>query len=155
MPPVGLLVSIEMPGLSEQLESHQATLRAMSRLKDLSKTFGLHPLTAIVLFVVDWMLFGEEVATGGIGWVISLPVGVLLGLAAVMIQKHFYKEETRPAVAKGFVVALLTAIPAPLSTLGLLPLAAFGAVRVLYPDQRQLTNQSEDTWKATLRQVAR
>jgi hypothetical protein len=126
----------------------------MSRLKYLSKTFGLHPLTAIVLLVVDWMLFGEELATGGIGWLISLPVGVLLGLAAVLIQKHFYKDENRPAVAKGFVVALLTAIPAPLSSLGLLPLAAFGAVKVLYPERRQLPGQSEDTWKNTLQQAA-
>ena len=134
-------MSIEMRGLSEQLESHQATLRAMRRLKDLSKTFGLHPLTAIVLLVVDWMLFGEEIATGGIGWLISLPVGVLLGLAAVMIQKHAYEDENGSAIAKGLVVALLTAIPAPLSSLGLLPLAAFGTVRVLYPERRQLTSQ--------------
>ena len=144
-----------MLGASEQLEAPWTTLTAMRRLKYLSSAFGLHPLTAIVLLVVDWMLFGEEVATGGIGWVISLPVGVLLGLAAVLIQKHFYKDENRPAVAKGFVVALLTAIPAPLASLGLLPLAAFGAVRVLYPDRPQLTSQSEDTWKNTLRQEAR
>jgi hypothetical protein len=127
----------------------------MRRLKYLSQTFGLHPLTAIVLFVVDWMLFGEEIATGGIGWAISLPVGVLLGLTAILIQKHLYKDDNRPALAKGFVVALLTAIPAPLSSLGLLPLAAFGAVRVLYPERRQLTSQSEDIWKSSLRQVAR
>ena len=110
----------------------------MMRLKYLSKVFGLHPLTALILFVVDWMLFGEEIATGGIGWVISLPIGVLLGLVAVLIQKRFYKDDDRPAIAKGVVVALLTAIPAPLSSLGLLPLAAFGAVRVLFPERRQL-----------------
>jgi hypothetical protein len=141
-----------MFNISEQLKSHRATLTLMKRLKYLSKTFGLHPLTAIVLLVVDWMLFGEEVATGGIGWVISLPVGVLLGLAAVLIQKRFYKDESRPAIAKGFVVALLTAIPAPLSSLGLLPLAAFGAVRVLYPDHRQLAGQPKTPATNTLRE---
>ncbi len=110
----------------------------MTRLKFLSKTFGLHPLTALLLFVVDWMLFGEEVATGGIGWVLSLPIGILLGLVAMQIQKRIYKDDDRPAMAKGLVVAILTAIPAPLSSLGLLPLAAFGAIRVLFPDRRQL-----------------
>src|SRR6266404_3490324 len=110
----------------------------MMRLKFLSKTFGLHPLTALLLFVVDWMLFGEEVATGGIGWVLSLPIGILLGLVAMQIQKRIYKDDDRPAMAKGLVVAILTAIPAPLSSLGLLPLAAFGAIRVLFPDRRQL-----------------
>lgn len=115
----------------------------MTRLKYLSKTFGIHPLTALLLFVVDWMLFGEEVATGGIGWVISLPIGIMLGLVAMQIQKRMYNDDDRPARAKGLVVALLTAIPAPLSSLGLLPLAAFGAVRVLFPDRGRLTGQSE------------
>src|SRR2546430_16419276 len=100
----------------------------MTRLKYFAKAFGLHPLTAILLLVVDWMLFGEEVATGGVGWVFSIPIGILLGLIAVMIQRKLYKEERRPAVAKGIVVAGLTAIPAPLSSLGLLPVAAFGLV---------------------------
>jgi len=122
----------------EQPKPHQTNPTAMTRLKFLSKTFGLHPLTALLLFVIDWMLFGEELATGGIGWLISLPVGVLLGLVAILIQQRLYKDEKKPAIAKGFVVALLTAIPAPLSSLGLLPLAAFGAVRVLSSDRRQL-----------------
>lgn len=131
-------------GLSpdEQLRRLEANLRTtMTRLKFLSKTFGLHPLTALLLFVVDWMLFGEEVATGGIGWVLSLPVGILLGLIAIQIQKRMYKDDHKPAMAKGLVVALLTAIPAPLSSLGLLPLAAFGAVKVLFPDRQQLDNR--------------
>lgn len=100
-------------------------------------------MTALILFVVDWMLFGEELATGGIGWVISVPIGVLLGLVAIRIQKRMYKDDDGPANAKGLIVALLTAIPAPLSSLGLLPLAAFGAVKVLFPDRRQLASPQE------------
>jgi hypothetical protein len=107
----------------------------MIRLKYFAKAFGLHPLTAILLLVVDWMLFGEEVATAGVGWVLSIPIGILLGIIAVLIQRKLFKEESKPAIAKGLVVAVLTAIPAPLSSLGLLPLAAFGAVKVLFPDR--------------------
>jgi hypothetical protein len=115
----------------------------MTRIKYFAKTFGLHPLTAILLLVVDWMLFGEEVATGGVGWVLSLPIGVLLGIIAVLIQRKLFKEESRPAIAKGLVVAVLTAIPAPLSSLGLLPLAAFGAVKLLFPDRSSSTTAIE------------
>ena len=104
----------------------------MEKLKAFCQTFGLHPLTAMGLFVVDWMLFGEEVATAGIGWVISLPVGMMLGFAAILIQKHAYRDETMPAVAKGLLVGLLTAIPTPLASFGFLPLAAFGAIRSFY-----------------------
>ena len=111
----------------------------MEKLKVFGQTFGLHPLTAMALFVVDWMLFGEEVATAGVGWLISLPVGFLLGLIAILIQKHAYKDETMPAIAKGLLVGLLTAIPAPISTFGILPLAGFGLIRILSSKQRQLT----------------
>ena|SRR5437867_7044085 len=111
----------------------------MVRLKSFCQTFGLHPLTAMGMFAVDWMLFGEEVATAGIGWVISLPVGVVLGLAAALIQKHAYKDETMTAAAKGLLVGLLTAIPTPLASFGMLPLAAFGAIKVFSSKRRQLT----------------
>jgi len=112
----------------------------MEKLKMFGQTFGLHPLTAMGLFVVDWMLFGEEVATAGVGWLISLPVGVALGLIAILIQKRVYKDETAPAIAKGLLVGLLTAIPAPLSSFGILPLAGFGLIRILTSKQRQLTD---------------
>jgi len=103
----------------------------MLKLKLFARTVGLHPLTALGLFIVDWMLFGEEVATGGVGWLVSLPVGVMLGLVAYVIQRRSYKDEAGPAAAKALLVGLLTAIPAPLSSFGILPLAAFGAIRVL------------------------
>jgi len=112
----------------------------MRKLKSFSQAFGLHPVTAIGLLVVDWLLFGEEVATGGVGWVLSLPIGVLLGLVATTIQRNSYRDEKRTAIAKGFVVGLLTAIPAPLSSLGLLPLAAFGAIKLLFSGSPQETN---------------
>ena len=112
----------------------------MEKLKSFCQTVGLHPLTAMGLFVVDWMLFGEEVATAGVGWLISLPVGLVLGLASVLIQKHAYKDETMAALAKGLLVGLLTAIPGPLGSFGMLPLAAFGAIKALFTkQQRQLT----------------
>ena len=103
----------------------------MEKLKLFSRTVGLHPLTALGLFLVDWVLFGEEIATGGVGWVISLPVGVILGLAAIIIQRYAYRDEAVPAMMKGFVVGLLTAIPAPLSSMGIIPLAAFGAITLI------------------------
>ncbi len=111
----------------------------MEKIKSFSQTFGLHPLTALGLFAIDWMLFGEEVATAGAGWLISLPVGVMLGIIAILIQKHAYKDKTAPAIAKGLLVGLLTAIPAPLSSFGILPLAAFGMIRALTSKPRQLS----------------
>jgi hypothetical protein len=105
----------------------------MEKLRSFCQTFGLHPLTALGLLAVDWMLFGEELATAGTGWLVSLPVGFLLGFVAFLIQRRLYKDEMTPAVGKALVVGFLTAIPAPLSSLGILPLAAFGAIQFLSP----------------------
>jgi hypothetical protein len=111
----------------------------MLKLKMFCRAFGLHPLTALGLLAVDWALFGEEVATAGIGWAVSLPVGVMLGLAAFFIQKYLYKDEITPAAMKALVVGFLTAIPAPLSSMGILPMAAFGAISLVSSrHQRQL-----------------
>jgi len=110
----------------------------VKKLKYFSQIFGLHPVSAVALIVVDWLLFGEEVATGGVGWLVSLPAGLVLGLATILIQKRVYKDEAGIATAKGLVAGVLTAIPAPLSSLGLLPMAAFGAIRAVSTRQRQL-----------------
>src|SRR6476660_475778 len=110
----------------------------MEKLRAFAQTFGLHPLTALGLIAIDWMLFGEEVATAGVGWVISLPVGAVLALVTFLIQKDSYRDATRQAIGKGLLGGLLTAIPAPLSSLGLLPMAAFGALKALSPKPQEI-----------------
>lgn len=124
----------------------------MTRLKYLSRTFGLHPLAALALIVIDWMLFGEEIATGGIGLIVSMPVGFLLGLATILIQRHACKDPKSIATAKGLVAGVLTAIPTPLSSLGLLPMAAFGAISALASKQRKLTPVSRSNAQPLIRQ---
>ena len=110
----------------------------MDKLKSFCQTFGLHPLTALGLFVVDWLLFGEEIATVGFGWFVTIPVGIVLALVVFLIQKHAYKDETGAALGKALLTGLLTAIPAPLSSLGILPLAAFGAIKTMTTKPRAL-----------------
>jgi hypothetical protein len=115
----------------------------VEKIKSFAQKFGLHPFTALGMFAVDWMLFGEEVATAGVGWVVSLPVGLVLGLAAMLIQRRLYKDDTASAFAKGLIVGLLTAIPTPLASFGMLPFAAFGAVTILSSRRRKLITTSE------------
>lgn len=107
----------------------------MDKLRAFCQVFGLHPLTALALFAVDAMLFGEEVATLGAGWLISIPVGVVLGVAAILIQKYAFKDETGLAIGKGLLVGLVTAIPTALPALGLFPFAVFGAIKTMTTKQ--------------------
>jgi len=101
----------------------------MEKLKTLCQTFGLHPLAVLGMLVIDWMLFGEEVATAGLGWLISLPVGAVLAIAVTLIQKYGYKDSTGVAIGKGLLLGLLTAIPTGLPSLGTLPFAALGLLK--------------------------
>src|SRR5438876_1147340 len=85
------------------------------------QVFGLHPLAAFGMIAVDWMLFGEEAATFGAGWAVSVPIAAFLTLACILVQRHMYKDSWGAAMAKGIIIGLLTAIPTAIPTLLLVP----------------------------------
>ena len=89
---------------------------------------GLHPATAAGVISVDLMLFGATAATLGAGWGISIPVGVVLGIAAALIQSRGSpRDDPALAIGKGMLVGLLTAIPTPLPSVLVLGAGAAGA----------------------------
>ena len=76
---------------------------------------GIHPLVAVVVVTVDTMLFSGTVATGPVGWLMSIPVGIVLGVATGLVQHHGSPRDNQGlATGKGLLVAVLTAIPTPL-----------------------------------------
>ena len=91
-------------------------------------TLGIHPLAAVVVVAVDSMLFGGTVITGSVGWLISIPVGTVLGVATGLVQRHGSPRDNRGfAVGKGLLVTVLTAIPTPLPALLVVGSGAAGA----------------------------
>ncbi|MRS04386.1 hypothetical protein EG832_14400 [bacterium] len=70
---------------------------------------GLHPLVAILMIILDNMLF----ASGGlvISWPISIPIGITTTIICVLIQKNAMREQWGLAIGKSMFVGLLTAIP--------------------------------------------
>jgi len=103
----------------------------MEKIKSFSQMFGIHPIVAFSLFAIDWMLFGSELVTLGTDWVITAPIGLLLGIAAIFVQRYGFKDELGVAIGKGLLLGLLTAIPTALPSLAMLPLAAIGAINLL------------------------
>lgn len=86
-------------------------------IRNLTKTFGLHPLVGFGMIAVDWMLFGGDFFAG-IGWMVTIPLGLLLGISSVLIQKNsFDKDNPQLAWGKAIVVGVLTAIPTPLPSI--------------------------------------
>ena len=97
---------------------------------------GIHPLAALGVIAVDSMLFGGNVLTGGIAWLVSVPVGVALGVAVGLIQHRGALDDLGLATGKGVMIAVLTAIPTPLPSLIVAGAGTAGAVTMLR-DRRQ------------------
>lgn len=103
-------------------------------------TLGIHPLAAVVVVVVDSMLFGGTAATGPVGWLMSIPVGIVLGLATGLVQHYGPPRDNRGlAAGKGLLVAVLTAIPTPLPAVLVAGSGMAGAVTMFR--QRRLKHQ--------------
>ena len=101
-------------------------------------TVGIHPAVAVLVIAVDSMLFGGTVATGGIGWVASVPVGIVLGAAAGLIQRRGSpQDDLGLAAGKGLVVGLLTAIPTPLPAVLVAGAGTAGAVTMFRQRQER------------------
>jgi hypothetical protein len=111
----------------------------MEKVKNFSQMFGIHPIVAFSLFAIDWMLFGSEIVTLGTDWVVTAPIGLLLGIAAIFVQRYSFKDDLGVAIGKGLLLGLLTAIPTALPSLGMIPFAAIGAVKLLSGKNVQIT----------------
>ena len=92
---------------------------------------GLHPLGAIGVVAVDTMLFAGTVVTAGAGWVVSVPVGIVLCFGVALLQRTGFDDTWGLAVGKGVIVGLLTAIPTPLPSVLIAGSGAAGTARLL------------------------
>lgn len=94
-----------------------------------AQNFGLHPLTALLTLGVDLMLFTGELASAGVGVVLSVPVSAAVGFLAYRSQINLYGDEPEVAKVKAGAVALLTAIPTSLPMCLYLPAGFLGLFR--------------------------
>mgnify|MGYP001032687854 CR=1 FL=1 len=90
---------------------------------------GLHPLVAILMIALDYMLF----ASGGlaISWPISIPIGIIATIICVLVQKNAMRDQWGLAIGKGLFVGLLTAIPSPLPSIFTLIGGGLGTVALI------------------------
>lgn len=81
----------------------------MNKFIQFCQLTGLHPLVAILMITLDYMLF----VSGGLvtSWPISIPIGIAATIICVLIQKNAMREQWGLAIGKGLFVGLLTAIP--------------------------------------------
>lgn len=82
----------------------------------LTRSLGLHPLVAFGMFACDWMLFGGEVGSLGVGLTVTIPIALALTIPCVLLQRYSFKDSWGAAIGKGLLVGVLTAIPLPIGS---------------------------------------
>ena len=97
----------------------------------LGQIFGLDPRVVVLTMVVDSMLFGGQLVTLGTSSLLSVPVGIVLGVITYKAQRHWYRDDRDSALIKGLIVALLTAIPTSLPGFLTVPSGIVGLVHML------------------------
>jgi hypothetical protein len=107
---------------------------AMGKSRRFGQLFGLEPRIAILMFVVDSMLFGGTLMTLGLLIPVCLGAGAILAVITFRAQMNWYGDDRETALIKGLIVGLLTAIPTPLPPLLYLP---SGIVGLIYDRQRR------------------
>ena len=94
-----------------------------------SDTFGLLPSIAVLTVVIDWMLFSAEGATLGAFLPFSVIIGAAVGVITYRAQRRFFGDDKEAAQIKGFIVALLVAIPSPIPSALFVPAGILGFFR--------------------------
>lgn len=94
---------------------------------------GLDFRVAALTLLVDEMVFGMTLASFGTLYLVEVMAGVVLGIIAYKIQRHWYGDGHESALIKGLIIGLLTAIPTPLSTLAVAgPAGVLGLLHQLF-----------------------
>ena len=107
----------------------------MDSLKNFCQAFGLHPLTGFGMFAVDWMLFGGEVGSAGVGMILTVPFALALTVPCVLIQRYSFNDSWGAAFGKGLMVGVLTAIPTALPSFVSLGAGTLGVGKYLLKDK--------------------
>src|SRR5262245_1109415 len=87
-----------------------------SRRAALARSLGLHPLVAFGMFACDWMLFGGEAGSAGVGLALTVPIALALMIPCILIQRYSFGDRWGAALGKGLLVGVLTAIPLPIGS---------------------------------------
>lgn len=81
----------------------------------------------VPVILVDFLLFSGEFFSGGVSLAISIPIGIVIGLCAMVWQRKKYRDSMPRAIIKGLFIGFLTSIPTPVASIltfmaGILPL---------------------------------
>jgi chromate transport protein ChrA len=95
----------------------------------LTQMFGIHPQAAVLTVIVDLMVFTGDTASLETLLPLGVAISAVLGFIVYRIQRKHYGDDSESAFIKATIIALLTAIPAPLSPFIAIPGGLIGIVK--------------------------
>jgi hypothetical protein len=104
-------------------------LPAKSSGRGFVDAFALNYRAALLMFMVDIMVFGGDAFTLGLLIPIGICVGAVLAFVTYKIQVRYAEDDHDAALIKAVAVGLLTAIPTPVGPFLAVPAGIFGLVK--------------------------
>ena len=111
------------PSQERGLNPHHLAARGVAQ------TFGLHPAMAFLTIIVNTMAFAGGFVIPVGGWLLSIPVGIVISVIVYMGQKKWYDDDHESALIKALIVGFLTAIPTSLPGFLTIPAGIMGFFR--------------------------
>jgi hypothetical protein len=102
-----------------------------SAAQGLVQMFGLDPRVAVFLVIVDLLLFGGNIVSLGTLIPLGVAVGAAVGFITYRGQRHWFGDDHESALIKAMMVAVLTAIPVPITPLVAIPGGVLGVVKAI------------------------
>jgi hypothetical protein len=109
---------------SEPIQSVPQTVAA----RGLAGMFGLDARAALLTIAIDLLVFGVDTFSAEMLLPLGIAIAAGLGVIVYRMQRRWYGDDRDAALIKAMVVALLTAIPVPITPLFSIPGGLLGLV---------------------------
>jgi hypothetical protein len=112
-------------------DRHDEPSQQISAPRTFTQLMGLEIRAAVLMFTVDTLVFGGDVASLGALIPVAVGAGAVLGFIVYKIQRKYYGDDHDAALIKALIVGLLTAIPVPLGPVVAVPSGLIGIVNTV------------------------
>jgi hypothetical protein len=112
-----------------------------SASRGLTQTLGLDPRLSFFIILVDLLVFTGNAISMGLLIPLGVVLAAVLGVITYKAQIHWFKDDHESALIKSLMVAVLTAIPFPITPLVAIPGGVLGIVKAI---RRRKSVKSEE-----------
>jgi chromate transport protein ChrA len=123
--------SHEKAGIQQAGQTGNAMSPHRAASGGLMQMFALQPKAAVLTVLVDAMVFSLDTASLEVLLPLGIAVAAVLGFIVYKIQRKEGGDDRDTALIKGVTIALLTAIPVPLSPFIAIPGGLIGIVKAI------------------------